>query len=137
MDRKQDQETANADKKNWLEWAVFGISLTLVLAILAYLGYMTYVHKPTPPDLVVEVKPDPSAHSPHRYHVLLLNKGGATAEEVLVEVALMQGGKEVEKGQLQIPFAPQDSKKEGWVAFSSKPSQADSVLTRVVSYKKP
>ncbi|MFD2512457.1 hypothetical protein ACFSRY_01150 [Pontibacter locisalis] len=139
-DNKQEdqlEEGEHKEKKNWLEWTIFGIGLILLLAILGYLGYQTYTHEPTSPDLHVQSWPDPSTGSPNRYHVLVRNKGGATAEEVLIELALMKNGKELEKAQLQIPFAPQESKREGWVAFTNNPGKADTVLTRVVSYKKP
>ncbi|MDX5438294.1 MAG: hypothetical protein LPK03_13910 [Pontibacter sp.] len=134
---KQNKEVPQSDKKNWLEWTVFAISLLLLLTVFAYLGYQTYMQKPGTPDLLVQSTPDPSKHAPNRYHILLENKGGATAEEVLIELTLMKAGEEVEKAQLQIPFAPQESTREGWVGFSSNPSKADTVITRVVSYKKP
>ncbi|MDX5483181.1 MAG: hypothetical protein LPK07_15990 [Hymenobacteraceae bacterium] len=136
---KEDKKKQNGgvDEKNWLEWTVFGISLLLVLSIIGYLAYQTYTRKPSTPDLLVQVRPDPSDHAPTRYHVLLQNKGGATAEEVLVELVLMKGGEEVESAELQLPFVPQESKREGWVSFKNDPNQADTITTRVVSYKKP
>lgn len=133
----QHKHVPQSDHKNWLEWTVFAISLVLLLAIFAYLGYQTYTQKPSTPDLLVQSRPDPSNHAPNRYHILLENKGGTTAEEVLIELALIKAGEEVEKAQLHIPFAPQESTREGWVGFSSNPSKADTVITRVVSYKKP
>lgn len=116
---------------------MFALSLVLVLAILAYLGYQTYTHEASTPDLQVVSWYDPSEHAPNRYHVLLENKGGETAEEVLVELVLMKGGAEVETAELQIPFAPRESKREGWVAFKNKPEHADTVMVSVVSYKRP
>ncbi|GAB3200039.1 uncharacterized protein (TIGR02588 family) [Pontibacter aydingkolensis] len=136
-DEQQREGNQHEEKKNWLEWTVFGISLLLVLAILGYLGYQTYTRKPSTPDLIVQSWPDPTNNSPNRYHIQLKNKGGTTAETVIIELALMKGGKEVEKAQLQIDFAPQESKREGWVGFRSNPGEADTLISRVVSYKKP
>lgn len=135
--KQQQQDGQDKEKKNWLEWIVFAVALVLVLGILGYLGYQTYIQVPSSPDLVVEIEPDPSANAPNRYHVMLYNKGGATAENVIMELALMKNGKEMEKAQLEISFAPEESKREGWVGFTGIPTQADTVVTRVISFKKP
>lgn len=137
MDTAKQPDEQNIDRKNWLEWAVFSISLVLVLSVLGYLGYQAYTKKPSTPDLYVESWPDPSAHAPYRYRVLLRNSGGTTAEEVLLELALVKGNETLEKAELHIAFAPQESKREGWVIFSSDPKNADTLVARVVSYKKP
>ncbi|MDX5418542.1 MAG: hypothetical protein LPK09_04945 [Hymenobacteraceae bacterium] len=125
------------DDKNALEWTVFGVSLLLVLSILAYLVYQVYTDKPATPDLVVEYFHDPSDHAPQRYRVVVHNRGGETAEEVHVELALEQGGKQLERAELSIAFAPKESKREGWVNFKEDPARADTLVARVVSYKKP
>ena len=130
-------EQQDKEKKNWLEWTVFSFSLLLVLSILAYLGYQVYTQKPTDPEIYVEGNPDPTDHTPNRYHVTIRNKGGTTAEEVKVEIVLHKGGTELDKAELEIPFAPRESKREGWVVFSENVSEADSIAARVVSYKKP
>ena len=125
------------DKKNILEWSVFTLSLLLVTALLAFLIYETITYKPSTPDLVIEYKHDPSQNAPHRYHVTIINKGQETAEEVQIELILEKDGRELEKAGMQIPFAPQESKREGWVSFSKDPSKADTLYSRVVSYKRP
>lgn len=134
---KQTESTAYQTEKNWLEWTVFGISLLLVLAIIGYLGYKNYTQKPTTPDLYVQTWLEPAKYAHNRYHVVLHNKGGATAEEVLIEFTLIKAGAKPETSELQIPFAPQQSKREGWVGFSGQAEPTDSLQVRVVSYKKP
>ena len=131
VNRKQE------DQKNWLEWLVFSVSLLLLLSIFGYLVYQAFNHAPTDPDIYAEATPDPSALAPNRYHVTVYNKGGTTAEDVLVEFVLYKNGEEAEKSELQIVFSPKDSKREGWVTFTSNPRAADSVTARIVSYKKP
>lgn len=128
---------AGDDSKNALEWIVFSISLLLILGVFGYLAYQVYTEKEESPDISVETRHDPSDHNPFRYHVTVYNKGGQTAEAVTVEVAVKEGGKEVEKAELQIPFVPKESKREGWVNFSKNPGKADTVEARVLSYKKP
>ncbi|MEJ8803841.1 hypothetical protein [Pontibacter sp. H249] len=139
VEKRDDKPGDNGakDKKNWLEWAVFGISLTLVLALLGYLVYHVFTDNPSSPDLQVEAVADPSELSPFRYHITIYNRGGTTAEEVLVELALEKDGAAIETADLHLPFAPQESKREAWVSFSKDPSQADTLVSRVVSYKKP
>ncbi|MFD3001507.1 hypothetical protein ACFS7Z_14145 [Pontibacter toksunensis] len=125
------------DRKNLLEWIVFWVSLLLVITILGYLGYQAYSYKPSSPEIQVEVKPDPTAQQPFRYHVQVYNKGGETAESVQVEVELKENGKTVEKIELQLMFVPQESRREGWVNFNRKPNNREDVSAHVVSYQKP
>lgn len=134
---KEKKTEKTKDKKNLLEWVVFGLGLLLVLSIIAYLGYQAYHHKSTPPELVVEFWPEPSEAQPNRYHVVVRNTGGETAESVTVELVLQQGGKEVEKAELQLMFVPQESEREGWVNFSQKPASKSAISARVASYQKP
>jgi uncharacterized protein (TIGR02588 family) len=125
------------DDKNALEWTVFAVSLLLVLSILTYLFYQVYADKPSTPDLVVEHFHDPSDNAPQRYRVVVYNRGGETAEEVLVELVLEKGGEQLESVELSMPFAPRASKREGWLIFREDPDKADTLVARVVSYKKP
>ena len=125
------------DQKNWLEWLVFSISLLLLLAIMGYLVYHVINYKPMGPEIYAEATAEPSVYAPNRYKVIVYNKGGATAEEVKVEFILYKKGKAMEESELQIPFSPKESEREGWVIFRTDPAVADSVIARVVSYKKP
>ena len=134
---KQSNRAGDDDDKNGLEWTVFGISLVLVLAILVYLSYMAYTQKPSTPDLTVEYFHDPSANAPYRYRVVVENRGGETAEEVQVELTIESGEKEVESAQLNIAFSPKYSKREGWVNFKEDPASSDTLVARVMSYKRP
>lgn len=135
--KKQSNRAGDDDDKNALEWSVFGISLVLVLGIMAYLGYMAYTQKPSSPDLAVEYFHDPSANAPHRYRLAVYNRGGETAEEVQVELTIENGGEEVESAELSIAFSPKKSKREGWVNFKKAPGSTDTLVARVVSYKRP
>ena len=116
---------------------MFYISLLLILSILGYLVYNVYTYKPSPPDLLVTYQHDPSEFAPYRYHVRVTNQGGETAEEVNIELVLEKAGQELEAAELQIPFSPRESEREGWVNFKTDPATADTVIARVMSYKKP
>lgn len=123
--------------KNALEWSVFAFSLLLVLSILAYLSYKAITHEVSPPDLVLVYTSDPSEHAPYRYHVSIINDGGETAEEVNIELTLEKGGEELEAAELQVPFSPKGSRREGWIIFKTDPAEADTLVARVISYKRP
>lgn len=127
----------NKDGKNALEWGVFSISLLLVLAILGYLGYKTYTNQPSPPDLQVEYRSSPTQGAPYRFHVTVKNKGGETAEQVSIELVMMGDTTTIEKAELQLPFVPTSSKREGWLNFSNDPAKADTIISRVKGFSKP
>lgn len=116
---------------------MFGISLLLVLGILAYLSYQTYIDTPGSPDLAVRYFHDPSPNAPQRYRVEVHNQGDETAEEVQVELVLQRDGEKLEDAQLSIAFSPKESKREGWVNFSETPAATDTIVARVMSYKRP
>ena len=134
ISEKEDQQD---DQKNIMEWMVFSFSLLLVLALFGYLTYQTIQYEPGSPDLLVTHKTDPSLHAPYRYHLTIQNNGQETAQEVQVELVLEKGGEQLEIALITLPFAPKESKREGWVNFSKNPQDADTVSSRVVSYKRP
>lgn len=125
------------DKKNGLEWTVFGLGLLLTLSILGYLTYQTVIYTPGPPQLAVEHTADPGPHEPNRFHVVIRNRGRETAESITIALGLFRNGKEIEKAELAMDFCPKESKREGWVAFHTHVAASDSVHGWVVSYEKP
>lgn len=137
MAEKPKQKEHPDEKKNILEWAVFFSSLLLIAGILGYLIYKTITYTPSSPDLVIEYKPDPSPHAPYRYHVSIKNLGKETAEEVHIELVLEKDGQSIELAAMEIPFSPKESSREGWVIFSKNPNLADTLYSRIISYKKP
>lgn len=137
MDKENKKEPSYKDKKNFLEWTVFAVSLLMVAGILIYLGYKTYTHQPSPPNIQVEYRPNPTRLTPYRYHLIVNNTGGETAEEVIIELVLKKDTIIMEKAEMNLPFVPQSSKREGWINFTMDPNEADTVVARVMSFKKP
>lgn len=125
------------EKKNALEWIVFYVGLAIVLGLLGYLTYLSIAFEPSPPDIALAYRHEPSTHAPHRFHIVLRNKGNETAEEVQIELVAMKNGEMTENAILNIPFLPKQSAREGWVVLTQDPALADSVYARVISYKKP
>lgn len=133
----KNKEQQSKDKKNALEWSVFGISLLMVLLVLGYLVYHAFENRELPPMLEVVYSPDPTPYSPYRYQVTTYNKGGSTAEQVLVKVIMKDNGSILEEASLIFSWIPQTSKRVGWVIFSQNPARADSLTAQVVSYQVP
>jgi uncharacterized protein (TIGR02588 family) len=133
----EEKEKRKEDKKNVLEWIVFSISLLLIVGTIGYLGYKTYTHQPSPPDIIVRYSPNPTDNAPYRYHLVIQNIGGETAEEVLIELILQESGRTIERSEVRLSFVPQQSKQESWVNFTNDPALADTILAKVVSFKKP
>lgn len=132
-----DNENTFKEEKNLLEWAIFTVSLFLVMTILGYLGYKTYSDESIPPNLQVEPLQSPTETAPYRYQIKIKNVGGETAENVLIELVQKDQSVVVDKAEIQIPFVPQSSTREGWINFSKDPALADTVTARVVSFIKP
>lgn len=137
MKTEQQEKELPEEEKNFLEWTVFSLSVLLVIGILGYLIYQSSIYEPGSPDLVVTYEKDPSPHAPYRFHLFVKNDGQETAEEVNIEMVLLKNGEELEMGTIQIPYSPKESTREGWINFSINPANADSLYTRVVSFKKP
>lgn len=124
-------------QKNKLEWSVFAVSVLLLVGLVAYLTYESFVHKPSPPDLEVSYTKESSKRNPFAYKLILWNHGEETAEDVMIEASLVRNDSVIERSQLQIAFSPKRSKREGWINFSTDPAQADSIDVKVMSYKRP
>ena len=123
-------------KKNWLEWAVFAVSLVLVLGTLSYLVYSGATGGKAPASIEVRLG-EPERRAGHfAVPVTVKNNGDQTAEGVHVRVALEQGGREQEYGELVIAFLPRKAEREGWVTFEHDPRAGD-LKARVLGYEKP
>ena len=126
----------NRIQKNWLEWIVFAIGFVLVAFTLGYLTYAGVTLSDTPPSL--EVRLGTPEQSPHNFivPVTVINHGDQTAGGVRIEVVMVSGSKEKERGELEIPFVPQHSTREGWVTFEQDP-RTEQLKARVLGYEKP
>jgi uncharacterized protein (TIGR02588 family) len=126
----------NKVQKNWLEWIVFAIGLVLVTFTIAYLVYAGVTLGDTSPRL--EVHLGTPEQQPHNFivPVTVINHGDETAAGVHIEVVMERGGEEKARGELEIPFVPRHSKREGWVTFEQDPRPAQ-LKARVLGYEKP
>jgi uncharacterized protein (TIGR02588 family) len=124
-------------EKNWLEWAVFGVGLVLVLATLSYLVYDGATAADTPPDVEVRLGAARPGGAGFLVPVTVFNRGGQTAEGVSVEVVLEAPGlPEPERGEFTVAFLPRRGTREGWVSFRTDP-RSGKLAARALGYEKP
>ncbi|WP_210486504.1 hypothetical protein [Rufibacter aurantiacus] len=124
-------------KKNPLEWFVFGASVLLIITLLGYLTVKAFHYEHTPPDLKIKILPEKDRPGQNIHRVELVNMGEQTAENVIVEISLLQQGREVDKAELRFPLAPKESVQEAWITFKT-PKQADQKMSvHILGYNKP
>lgn len=127
----------NRPHKNALEWSVFAASAVVVVAVLVYLGWSAIHDSQTPPDLrIFTGAAIAAAADTYRVPVVVRNDGQSTAESVRIEVLLLRGGEEVERAELELPFVPRQSEREGWVTFHHDP-RCCTLQSRAVGYETP
>jgi uncharacterized protein (TIGR02588 family) len=122
-------------EKNWLEWAVFGAGLALVLGVLGFLAYDGATAADGPAEFRIELgRPERRGDGFH-VPVRVRNAGGETAEGVHVEVVLESAG-ETERGEFVIAFLPRGGTREASVTFRADPG-AGTLRGRVLGYERP
>lgn len=106
------------------EWALLGVAVVAILAIAGGLVFYSLSLRGEPPDLAVTVQPA----GPEALTVTVENKGGTTAEEVVVEVLRGDDVHEVE-----FRAVPKGDTEDATVSMPGRgPATA-----RVRSYKEP
>lgn len=116
-------------KKNWLEWIVFAIGLTLTLTTLGYLTFLGLRRGQQPPVFKVTVSSPQKVPDGYQLRVDVYNQGDITAQSVQVEVE-----NQSERARFQIDFVPEHSSGKGWVVFSKEPEYPKG---RVVGFTAP
>jgi uncharacterized protein (TIGR02588 family) len=120
-----------SQRRNGLEWAVFGVGALLVAGVVGYLAYDAFAGAGGPADLRVRLG-TPVEGEQVVVPVRVRNVGGRSAEEVVVEVC--GGGASPEDcAAVTFPFVPYGATREGVVGFAVPP--AGPLRPRVVSYR--
>jgi uncharacterized protein (TIGR02588 family) len=114
--------------KNRLEWAVFGLSLVLVLATLGFLVRESIVGGEGPPDVVVRLGEPRRSQSGWLVPVEITNSGGSTAEDVRVPILLDLAAGRKEEAELSIAFLAHGSTRNAWVSFRNDPCRGTLTL---------
>ena len=123
-------------QKNWFEWTVFALGLILVSSTLGYLIYAGASMGHEPPSLEVRLGTPEQRQFNFIVPVTVVNHGDETAEGVLIEVVMANGGEEIARGELDVAFLPRHATRQGWVTFEQGPRTAQ-LKARVLGYQKP
>ena len=123
-------------KKNAVEWTVFAASVAVIAATVALLVGGSFDSRRMPPDLHLEAGTPVRSSGGYAIPITVSNRGDDTAEQALIEVALMKESREVETSELTIAFVPGRSRREGWVIFRTDP-RCCALRLRTVSFELP
>jgi uncharacterized protein (TIGR02588 family) len=123
-------------EKNALEWAVFAVSLALVLATVGFLVYEAVSSPSSPPELQVELGSPERRGRVWTVPVTVRNRGEETAEAARVEVVLRLPGGREERSELEVMFVPRHSQRKGWVYFVQDPTRGR-LEGRVTGFETP
>ena len=121
---------------NWLEWTVLAVSAALVAGAAGVLGWEAVRAEEGPPVITVAVGEPRPSEGGWAVPIVARNRGGATAQDVLVEVRLGEGP-DAPRGEVQLAFLPKGSDRSGWVAFAESPGPGREPRARVIGYGKP
>jgi len=109
------------------EWTTLAVSIVLILGLLAL---VTYVSMTGGDDLpIVEARPLPAEmrHEGESYYlpVEVTNRGGRTAEEVVVEAELAGRDGSSEASEFTLDFLAGGETREGTAVFTADPSEGE------------
>lgn len=124
-------------RKNWLEWAVLGISFPLVVLTLGYLTYEAITRQDAPPRIEVQLGAPAAQGQKFIVPVTATNEGDLTAKNVRIEVISEKGGAVQERDEFEFDFLPRRATRQAWVSFQTDPRQAERLSARVLSYQRP
>lgn len=122
--------------KNPLEWAVFGVSLLLILAVAGLLGFEALRGGDTPPQVVVSPGTPARQGDLLAIPVLVENQGDTAAEDLVVAVTVRLADGSAEEAELSVPLLPEHASAEGQVTLPAA-GEVASVEVRVVGYMLP
>lgn len=118
------------------EWTTLSISVILILGLVALVTYVSTSGGNQPP--IVEAKPldQEIRHEGEMYYlpVAVTNRGGRTAEEVLIMAELDTDEGRPESAEFIIDFLAGGETIEGTVVFATDPL-AGEITVRVVSFR--
>jgi uncharacterized protein (TIGR02588 family) len=122
-------------QKNALEWSVFAVSLLLLLGVAGVLIYDLVWGDDTPPAFVVSVGEPTERGELLELPIIVENRGGQSARDLLVAITVRQSGGE-STAELRLPLLPRRASDEA-VVLLPRQGELQSVEGRVISFVQP
>jgi uncharacterized protein (TIGR02588 family) len=91
---KKSSKAGMSRERTAFEWVLLGVSVAAILAIAGGLIFYSLSFETGPADLHATIAPDPA--EPHTFILTVENRGGTTAEDVIVVVRRGSATDEVE-----------------------------------------
>ena len=123
-------------RKNALEWAVFGVSLVIFIAIVALLVIDAIGGGVRAPQISVQAGEPDRQGELWAVPLTISNGGDETAEEVRIEIALQKDGVDVEVAEVTVTFVPRNSSREAWTLFRTDPRDLQ-IVPRGIAFERP
>ncbi len=137
--REEDgQEATGPRGRSAAEWTTLAISVSLIVALVALVTYVSISGGSEPP--IVEAKPllEEIRHEGQSYvlPVAVTNRGGRTAQEVLIQAELAGSDGSSQQREFTLDFLAGGETREGTVVFATDPAAGELTIA-VASFQQP
>ncbi len=120
-------------KKNALEWSVFAASLMAIAACIGVLTYEQVTYTGGPPRITATIGSVTEQPGGFAVEVIVRNDGGATAENLQLEVTI-EGAPE--RAEAVVAYVPYRSQRRAWLVLATDP-RGRGVVVRVLGFEEP
>lgn len=118
------------------EWVTAALGLALLLASLGYLLHDAWTAQDRPPAPAIRVLGVEPQQGRFLVRLRVLNESPATAAALRIEGELKRGDEVVERSEMEFPFLPGRSSRDGGLYFSQDPRTLRLELS-ARSYQRP
>ena len=127
-DREGDEEEATGRRgRSAAEWTTLAISIILILGLVSLVTYVSMTGGNKPPIIEARALLEEMRHEGESYFlpVAVTNRGGRTAEEVLIQAELAGSDGSTEASEFTLDFLAATETREGTVVFATDPSSGE------------